>query len=220
MRKLSNKSKRPTRTRKQPPIPINSNLAVHQQKLLAKLNLKQQHSLTSSDENLHDDFDSLRETETNINDVNNENSNENEQEEQQTDYLEDEEEEEQVEEEEEEDNNNYMDEELCSTTEYTTNDEMDLESGSISASANVNRNINLKNTENCFTLNDIKKQMELSDNANKTSIDDYLMQNLEKDEILAAKMSKFLSVIIIYLVVFLCFRFQFCEKFYFGRFSY
>ena len=36
-----------------------------------------------------------------------------------------------------------------------------------------------------------------SNNINsKTSIDDYLMQNLEKDEILAAKMSKFLSVLI------------------------
>ena len=218
LRKLSSKSKRATRSRKQPAIPINSNLALHQQKLLAKLNLKQQHSLTSSDENLHDDFDSLRDTENNNNDATNENSNEIEQEEQQTDYLEDEDEEEVEEEEEEEeeneeeeedeeeeeveDHNNFndMDEEICSTTEYTTNDEMDLESGSISASANVTRAMHMKNSagggnNNCYTLNDIKKKMELSDNTNKTSIDDYLMQTLEKDEILAAKMSKFLSVI-------------------------
>jgi hypothetical protein len=209
-RRLSNKSKKSTYARKQPPIPINSNLALHQQRLLAKFNLKQHNSLTSSDENLNDDLDSTREASNNNNEISN-----NEQEEQQTDYLEDEEdgqEEEEVEEEDEEEEeeereideqNNYndVDEEVCSTTEYTTNDEMDLESESISVSANVNRETNIKNAQQSITLNEIKKRMD-SVNANsnninsKTSIDDYLMQNLEKDEILAAKMSKFLSVLI------------------------
>ena len=228
-RRLSNKSKRSTHVRQQPAIPINSNLALHQQRLLAKFNLKQHNSLTSSDENLNDDLDSTREASNN----NNEN-NANEQEEQQTDYLEDEDEnegegeeveeeeepkddeeeeekdgeeegEEGEEEEDEEDGEvdeqniyNEVDEEIFSTTEYTTNDEMDLESESISVSANANREINIKNAQQSITLNEIKKRMDMSNINNgihnKTCIDDYLMQNLEKDEILAAKMSKFLSV--------------------------
>lgn len=205
-RRLSNKSKNSTNVRKQPAIPINSNLALHQQRLLAKFNLKQHNSLTSSDENLNDDLDSTREASNNNTEINL-----NEQEEQQTDYLEEEdddddgiedevdEEGEEAEEEEQAEEREENVEEICSTEEYTTNDEMDLESESISISANANREINIKNAQQSITLNEIKKRMDMTsinnnDVNSKKSIDDYLMQNLEKDEILAAKMSKFLSV--------------------------
>ena len=202
-RRLSNKSKNSTNVRKQPTIPINSNLALHQQRLLAKFNLKQHNSLTSSDENLNDDLDSTREASNNNTEINT-----NEQEEQQTDYLEEEEDDddsiedevdEEGEEAEEEEEQEENVEEICSTEEYTTNDEMDLESESISISANANREINIKNAQQSITLNEINKRMDMTNINNndfnsKKSIDDYLMQNLEKDEILAAKMSKFLSV--------------------------
>lgn len=60
----------------------------------------------------------------------------------------------------------FDDEEIRSTTEYTTNDEMEIESGSLSEKGVYTR-----------------------------KIDDYLEQNLGKEEILAAKMKKFLNVI-------------------------
>ena len=41
--------------------------------------------------------------------------------------------------------NNIDDEELRSTTEYTTNDEMDLESASVSMKANARLNVNMPN---------------------------------------------------------------------------
>ena len=97
----------------------------------------------------------------------------------------------------EEINNEDIDEEIRSTTEYTTNDEMDLESGSVSLNTNnlnrtrlLNTQINNKNN-NIIGINNMN-------NTNQKTIDNYLEQNLHKDEILAAKMTKFLSVCIIY----------------------
>jgi hypothetical protein len=201
MQRKHSKNRRSTRQRKQPTIPINSNLAQHQQKIFAKLNLKQQNSLTSSDENLND-FDLVqKDKKLRIGAQDNENEFE------QTDFLEDEEDE-------NEDANNIdddVDEEIRSTTEYTTNDEMDLESGSVSISANalgVNSKHN-SNVANKTGSNLQSREFTSLDNSNKNSIDDYLMQNLEKDEILAAKMSKFLSV-----SVFCLLGFKFIQSFF------
>ena len=197
MQRKHSKTKRSTRQRKQPAIPINSSLALHQQKIFAKLNLKQQNSLTSSDENLNDDYDLVIQKDKKLRigaqDIENINENEDASNElEQTDFLEDEEDE-------NEDANNVdddVDEEIRSTTEYTTNDEMDLESGSVSISANALANNN--NNKNSSKTNRAGSNLQSSEftslDNNKNSIDDYLMQNLEKDEILAAKMSKFLSV--------------------------
>ena len=119
-----------------------------------------QHSLTSSDENVHNSKTKS------------------------TEYLRDEEE--------DEEENNFddmdMDEEIRSTTEYTTNDEMDLESGSVSASAN-----NLQKEAGNEAVPPAPTFNSTSTLDSKT-IDDYLNQNLKKEDILAAKMTKFLSV--------------------------
>lgn len=78
--------------------------------------------------------------------------------------------------------------EIQSTTECTTNDEMDLES----ASANANHIANqLSQSQQKFAQNHQEKAFKDTN----TLIDDYLgVQNLEKEEILAAKINKFLSV--------------------------
>ena len=112
-------------------------------------------------------------------------------------------------EEEEEVDDNFNDddideEEVRSTTEISTNDEMDLESGSVSIQNNkmkknlkniipvTNSNQNNNNNKNNDT--NIRLDSNIEDQSSKT-IDDYLVQNLKKEEILAAKMSKFLLVI-------------------------
>ncbi len=181
----SNKAKRATaRPRKQPTIPINSNLELHQQKLLARLNLKQQNSLTSSDdENLnHHDNNNIHIIKRNS--IGNNNRLE------KNDSLENEPEEELSE------NNNYVDdidEEIRSTTEYTTNDEMDLESGSVNVNVNAFNSVN--NVRNKFFNNMMIVNNDNGGDLNQLNeIDTYLEQNLRKDEILAAKMTKFLSV--------------------------
>jgi len=68
--------------------------------------------------------------------------------------------------------------EIRSTTEYTTNDEMDLESGSVSL-PQAGRSLPCPRK----ILPTIQSRF----------IDDYLVQDLRKEELLAAKMSKFLS---------------------------
>lgn len=100
----------------------------------------------------------------------NENLNDTQNLEQQTDFLEEEE-----------------DDEIRSTTEYTTNDEMDLESGSVSIPARAG-----PRTLPCPGATRHVAAKVLPTIQSK-SIDDYLVQNLRKEEILAAKMSKFLS---------------------------
>jgi hypothetical protein len=176
-RATTNPTKPNNNQRKQPALPsliMNSNhLAAHQQKLLAKFNLKQQNSLTSSD----DEIINNQTTNRNLrNQLEKNDSLENEIEEPEEEFNES-----------EEINNEDIDEEIRSTTEYTTNDEMDLESGSISLNAH-NRNTLIKKN-NLIGNNNIN-------NKNQKSIDNYLEQNLQKDEILAAKMNKFLSVCI------------------------
>ena len=172
-RKPSAKNKR-TRPgqRKQPPIPINSN---NDSGLQQRLNFKQ-HSLTSSDENINESVkkSALNRFSANMKAnslANNTKEMSNEDDEyEQNNYLGDEEEnEENMNDEEEEE------EEIRSTTEYTTNDEMDLESGSINMKPNQYMN-------------------RAGEQSTMTKIDDYLEQNLRKEEILAAKMTKFLSV--------------------------
>ena len=187
-RAMTNPTRLNNNQRKQPTLPtllMNSNhLAAHQQKLLAKLNLKQQNSLTSSDD------ENITTNESNSRNLRNQleknDSLENEIEEPEEEFNES-----------EEINNEDIDEEIRSTTEYTTNDEMDLESGSVSLNANnlnrtrlLNTQINNKNN-NIIGINNMN-------NTNQKSIDNYLEQNLHKDEILAAKMTKFLSVCITY----------------------
>lgn len=173
MSRKQSKTKRNIRARKQPPIPVNS-LSQQQllQKALMKHNLKQ-HSLTSSDDDL----------------IMNKRA---------SDYLPHEEQEDNF-------NDEDIDEEIRSTTEMSTNDEMDLESGSVSINQNMKNRVGLKPTNNnpVVLLNKssfipanfnsiINSSNEL--NHQSKSIDDYLVQNLKKEEILAAKMSKFLSV--------------------------
>ena len=103
----------------------------------------------------------------------NENLNDTQNLEQQTDYLDD-------------------DDEIHSTTEYTTNDEMDLESGSVSIPAVRTGVRSLPCPIPSANPNRIGKVLPTISQQPK-SIDDYLVQNLRKEEILAAKMSKFLS---------------------------
>ena len=169
--RVVSKPKRASRSRKQPAIPIGGFSSIQQQqqlkqqllqKVLIKQNLKQ-HSLTSSDENLNDEFDMLDKKRI----------------EKAADYWE----KEAAAEEECED-----DEEIRSTTEYTTNDEMDLESGSVSLPTHA-----LKQSGTQRTAHAAAAKL-LAANQPK-SIDDYLVQHLKKEELLAAKMSKFLSVI-------------------------
>jgi hypothetical protein len=96
-------------------------------------------------------------------------------------------------EEDEDDINNFddLDEEIHSTTEYTTNDEMELESASanVSANARLKAKIYTENGQNPYSA------QKFDNHAKKTIIDDYLIdENLEKEQILAAKINKFLSV--------------------------
>ena len=120
---------------------------------------------------------------------------------------------------------------MRSTTEYTTNDEMDLESASVSLRANARMSVNLNNNVNRIganqqlagLLNNQSRQRDepktsgtdvegssmvnvvgggggggCDGNTKMSSIDDYLVQNLRKEEVLAAKMSTFLSVNMLY----------------------
>jgi hypothetical protein len=180
-KQTSQKLKRNTRARKQPAIPMITNQQQQQillHKALLKHNLKQ-HSLTSSD----DDMVNILNKSPRFFALDPE------------------------QEEEEDDNFNDDDideEEVRSTTEISTNDEMDLESGSVSIQnnkmkknlkniipvTNSNQNNNNKNNDKNISLDS-----NTEDQSSKT-IDDYLVQNLKKEEILAAKMSKFLLVII------------------------
>ncbi len=180
-KQTSQKLKRNARARKQPVIPIITNQQQQQillHKALLKHNLKQ-HSLTSSD----DDMVNILNKSPRF-------------------FALDPEEEEEV-----DDNFNDDDideEEVRSTTEISTNDEMDLESGSVSIQNNkmkknlkniipvTNSNQNNNNNKNNDT--NIRLDSNIEDQSSKT-IDDYLVQNLKKEEILAAKMSKFLLVI-------------------------
>ena len=175
MSRKHSKTRRNTRSRKQPPIPVNNMLPPQQllQRALMKPNLKQ-HSLTSSDDDI-------------IHNINNKSP-------RKSAYREEDDEEEDI------------DDEIRSTTEISTNDEMDLESGSVSIhDQNMlkNQRINMQsNIDPVLKQNLI--QNKTNNNSNVASnhnspdqsktIDDYLVQNLKKEEILAAKMSKFLSV--------------------------
>ena len=180
--RCSSKPKRASRSRKQPPIPIGGFSSIQQQqqlkqqllqKVLIKQNLKQ-HSLTSSDENLNDEFDML---DNNCSKKLQVEASVEQHHAAAADYWDKEAAEEECED----------DDEIRSTTEYTTNDEMDLESGSVSLPAHVAKS----NTQRTAHV-----AAKLLAQANQPkSIDDYLVQHLKKEELLAAKMSKFLSVI-------------------------
>lgn len=81
--------------------------------------------------------------------------------------------------------------EIHSTTECTTNDEMELESVSAKA-RRLNRMPNIIDDPTRPMM--IRKSID-DDFSKKTLIDDYLgVENMEKEEILAAKINKFLSV--------------------------
>ena len=187
----SNRSATTTTTRKQPVIPplsagVDPNAIKN--KLLLKFSSKQ-HSLTSSDEDLSgDDVQSLK-------DNNKPFSKPREQPTKNDDVIsasgeggvemdeEDEEEENYDLEEEEEE------EEMRSMTECT--DEMDLESVSAANARRLNR---LDQSAQQQKAAGFKSGDEAS--IKKTLIDDYLgVENMEKEEILAAKINKFLSVL-------------------------
>jgi hypothetical protein len=187
----SNRSATTTTTRKQPVIPPLSagvDPTAIKNKLLLKFSSKQ-HSLTSSDEDLSgDDVQSLK-------DNNKPFSKPREQPTKNDDVIsasgeggiemdeEDEEEENYDLEEEEEE------EEMRSMTECT--DEMDLESVSAANARRLNR---LDQSAQQQKAAGFKSGDEAS--IKKTLIDDYLgVENMEKEEILAAKINKFLSVL-------------------------
>jgi len=174
MSRKHSKTKRNNRSRKQPPIPISNMMPPQQllQRALMKHNLKQ-HSLTSSDDDI-------------IHNTCNKNP-------RKSAYQEEEDEED-------------IDDEIRSTTEMSTNDEMDLESGSVNVhDQNLlkNQTISMQSKidpvlKQNLMLNKINRNSNLAPDYDSKdqlkTIDDYLVQNLKKDEILAAKMSKFLSV--------------------------
>lgn len=177
---LSRKQSSKKRTRKQPPLPV-SNPNLLKQKLLAKLSVKQ-HSFTSSDDENLNDYDN------NPANIINPNSQIQDKKIKMTgrgggrggavEYED---------EDDTEDLNNIDDEELRSTTEYTTNDEMDMESASVSMRANARLNVNMPNQHNNMNIN--------NNNTNSHLANRLVGANLNnKDEILAAKMSNFLSV--------------------------
>jgi hypothetical protein len=225
---LSRRQSSKKRIRKQPPVPgvatnhpnvatgnLNTNMSTNAANAINKSMgggrqslVKQQHSFTSSDdETMNDEFSvSMRDKRLKMagNRVLLEEA---------TEYGEEEEEDEEL-------NNNYDDvdeEDARSTTEYTTNDEMDLESASVSVRANLRHSVNPNynnsnnanrvganntgglasalNSSNNYTNNNKNNKMIDGSKQPSSSIDDYLVQNLKKEEILAAKMSKFLSVI-------------------------
>jgi len=177
--------KRTSRPRRQPALPNGSPLTLKQQllqKALLKQNVKQ-HSLSSSDENLgNDEFDSKSAAAMrnplasqltcdlafsgNLNETNSADNLDDSRNLEQTDFLEDGEE--------------FVDYEARSATECTTNDEMDLESGSLPQAGGR-------------SLPWPGRTGKLLPTIQSKSIDDYLVQHLRKEEILAAKMSKFLS---------------------------
>lgn len=143
------------KTRKQPAIPsLTVDTNAIKNKLLA--DLKQRSLNLSDDENQSDDVE-LADIESNA--LNNRN--------------------EEIDENEEDENEEYdLDEELRSITEYTTNDEMEFESASLTA----------------------KKQSDKKSNRNsiidelRQPVENCLIKDLPKEEILAHKINKFLSV--------------------------
>ena len=215
---LSRRQSSKKRVRKQPPVPMSNNAAnVIKQRLLARLsNASKQHSFTSSDdENMNENGLSQSMQDKKFKMADNRVTEE--------EY----EEEEDLNNDEEED----VDEDVRSTTEYTTNDEMDLESASVSLRANARMSVNLNNNVNRIganqqlagLLNNQSRQRDepktsgtdvegssmvnvvgggggggCDGNTKMSSIDDYLVQNLRKEEVLAAKMSTFLSVNMLY----------------------
>lgn len=188
--------------RKQPSIPAalsNTDPNVIKNKLLIKYaSNKQQSSLTSSDDetNISEEIRNAKNQDDQDEEVDDDEEEEEEEDE------EDEEQIDQDEDEEEEDNDleeDELDEEVRSITECTTNDETELES---TASTSVRRR--KSNQHESSSLHSASKLNNLSStqiNTNDSNsrrkpplIDNYLVQNLEKEEILAAKINKFLSV--------------------------
>ncbi|CAF0795571.1 unnamed protein product [Brachionus calyciflorus] len=156
--------KRPTRQKPSlPALPVNTNPTLIKNKLLAEL-CKKQNSFNLSDEDNQSNDSELVKIGHSVN---------NDSEDNEEDEVDDEEEE-------EEENEDYdLDDEIVSVTEYNTNDEMDLESASLAANNQIN---NLINNRRVSLLG-----------ARPSSIDDYLEQNLKKEEILAHKINRFLS---------------------------